>query len=358
MLLIHSMFNARDSLTVRPHPAVWRALHGINLWYFVCLGVLAAVHVEHGVELMELVFSTPKLENDKPIEKIGLDHLSCEINWPTVERQLYSLWFKAHVIGWWAKMIILRDFRMCLVYSAAFELMELTLQFLVAELQECWWDSIVLDFVFANMTGMMLGYLTLRLWWILESSGRMFAGHNIERGISVMFTPYSWPKYEWNPIEDPFKMVLNSVVWVSMLVGELNSFFLMNMFQIVRAHPFNILRQVILCLIAVPAVAEWYAYRKDKAQRIGHFFWLLFMSVSLETVIIVKYSDTYLHLRAPPVGTWLPWVLCLLMFSGYFYSYCKYFYDVHRSSEIPKYILCLKYFSFVPLISLGQNWAF
>lgn len=256
-------------------------------------------------------------------------------------------------------MVILRDFRICLVYSAAFELMELTLQFLVAELQECWWDSIVLDFVFANISGMSLGYLTLRIWWRLEISEWIFSGKNGKSGgISQRLIPYTWPEYKWNLTNDPFGKILNSVIWVIMLVGELNSFFLMNMFQLPHNHLFNLLRQAILCLVAIPAVSEWYAYRIMKMQRIGHFFCLLFMTVCIETITIIKYGHTFLRLRAPPVGIWIPWVLSLIMFGGYFLSYCKYSYRVHRSPGIPKHILFLKYFSFVPLVGLGCNWAF
>lgn len=349
VLVVYSVLNAKDSLTVRPHPALWRALHGVNLWYTLMLGVLVAVRVEHGLALMNLVFTSPvKVLTEKPSEKIGFDHLNCEITWLTVSKQLHSLWFKAHIIGWWAKMVILRDFHICLVYSAAFELMELTLQFLIAEFQECWWDSIILDFSFANIIGMTLGYLTLRLWWKLESSGWL------TRRIPKRLTPYSWPEYEWNSGNDPFGVILNSVVWVIMLVGELNTFFLMNMFQIGRDHPFNILRQFVLLFLAIPAVAEWYAYRIHKTKRIGHLFCLLLMSVCLETIVIMKYGHTFLSLKAPPMSIWVPWALSVLLCGGYFCS----LHAARDKPEIPKHTSFLKYLAFVPLIGLGCSWAF
>merc|ERR1719161_352681 len=91
-----------------------------------------------------------------------MDHLACELNYANFMRQLTGIYFLAHVVGWWAKMVIFRDFTVCLIYSVTFELFELTLQFLIPEFQECWWDSLLMDVSFANMLGMQLGLLTLK----------------------------------------------------------------------------------------------------------------------------------------------------------------------------------------------------
>merc|ERR1711937_971450 len=81
---------------------------------------------------------------------LGYDHLNCEINQKNLMKQLTSIWFLAHCLGWFAKMLMLRDFKVCIVYSSVFELTELTLQFLVPEFQECWWDSLILGWLVAN----------------------------------------------------------------------------------------------------------------------------------------------------------------------------------------------------------------
>merc|ERR1712060_177632 len=104
------------------------------------------------------------------------------------------------------------------------------------------------------------------------------------------FTPASWSEYAWNPAEDPVTLLLNAVIWIIMAIGEVNSFFLINIFHLPRNHPFNPARQVLMCLCAVPACEEWYEYTrhvrahyldkewfeyttqfKGRKPRIGHF---------------------------------------------------------------------------------------
>ena len=49
-----------------------------------------------------------------------------------------SIWFMAHVTGWWGKMCMFRDWRFCWVLSLSFELLEMSLQFIIPDFQECW----------------------------------------------------------------------------------------------------------------------------------------------------------------------------------------------------------------------------
>merc|ERR1712070_1043505 len=103
--------------------------------------------VDEGRVLIQRCFPSVDLKKE-PTQRshdadslFGYDHLSCEINQKNVMNQLTSIWFLAHCLGWFAKMLMLRDFKVCIVYSSVFELTELTLQFLVPEFQECWWDA-------------------------------------------------------------------------------------------------------------------------------------------------------------------------------------------------------------------------
>merc|ERR1719456_1070295 len=142
---------------IRPHPAFWRGFHGLNLWYILIFTVLLIVPCEDGMWLIRTAF--PEVEVTK---NIGFDHLTCAITWENVRRQLVSLWFTAHVVGWFSKMILFRDLTMCILFSTAFEFMELSLQFVVPEFQECWWDSLIIDWALSNVAGMVLGGMTLR----------------------------------------------------------------------------------------------------------------------------------------------------------------------------------------------------
>ena len=70
--------------------------------------------------------------------------------------------------------------------------------------------------------------------------------------LAKVVTPSSWIEYDWNPDNDPFSLVLNAVIWIVMCVGEVNSFFLINIFQqLPRDHAFNIIQQVFFCFVSV-----------------------------------------------------------------------------------------------------------
>lgn len=174
--LIYCVLNLRDSqYTSRPHPAFWRMVHGASLFYFYFLIVLVVVPPESGKKMVHDVFpksvapgmlyqgesSVESTRTTTPQPNLGNWHLNCEMTASTFWRQLTSLWFIAHIIGWWAKMCIFRDWGLCIAYSFMFEAAELSLQSLIPEFQECWWDSIILDALGANMIGLYLGHLTL-----------------------------------------------------------------------------------------------------------------------------------------------------------------------------------------------------
>merc|ERR1719162_75218 len=159
-----------------------------------------------------------------------------------------------------------------------------------------------MDWFIANfLVGMMLGKFTLK-----HLRMRTFEWSPIQ--------PERWGEFQWNPANDPITMLLNSVIWIIMAVGEVNTFFLINILHLPRDHLFNPARQALLCLTAVPAVEEWYEYTRHvrasyttkytfgkewneykkhyegRKPRIGHFTWLLALTVSIETVAVVKYS--------------------------------------------------------------------
>lgn len=64
--------------------------------------------------------------------------LQCEITWPAVHKQLTSHWTLSHFLGWFGKMCLFRDVKYLMVCSAMFETLELSLQFIIPEFQECW----------------------------------------------------------------------------------------------------------------------------------------------------------------------------------------------------------------------------
>merc|ERR1711966_96765 len=135
-----------------------------------------------------------------------------------------------------------------------------------------------------------------------------------------------------------------------MAVGEVNTFFLINILHLPRDHFFNCGRQALLCLTAMPACEEGYEYTRHvraeyttkytygrewgeykklymgKKPRIGHFSWLLSVTIGLETIAIVKHSARHVRLVTPGPEIWGPWVAFAVLFSAYFAAHCWYFY--------------------------------
>eukprot|EP00929_Paragymnodinium_shiwhaense_P077172 TRINITY_DN39726_c0_g1_i2.p1 TRINITY_DN39726_c0_g1~~TRINITY_DN39726_c0_g1_i2.p1 ORF type:complete len:495 (+),score=57.65 TRINITY_DN39726_c0_g1_i2:89-1573(+) len=413
---VYSALNTRDGILERPHPMVWRLLHGLNVWYCLLLVIFFVVPVADGETLMQWIFpDVPRQKQLAPDEVslftlagwqatlnrwssaaagdfgyaqgasvIGNDHLDCHISVASVKRQIFGIWFIAHCIGWWAKMLMLRDIAVCITYSTFFEFTELTLQFLVPEFQECWWDSIILDWLLANLcVGMLLGHITLRLLNHTIGHVRWFDwAPGGATKILELVTPASWSEYKWNPANDPITMVLNTIIWLVMMLGEVNSFFFINILSLPRDHPFNVVRQVLMCLTAVPAVEEWYEYTRHaraeyttqytfgqewleyrklyegRKPRIGHFAWLMTLTVVMETAAIVRYGIQLkkVQFRYPGVETWGPWAVSASMFLLYFLIHCWLFY--RRERKFPVWLRVLKWLSFLPLLALCRLYAF
>jgi phosphatidylserine synthase 2 len=69
----------------------------------------------------------------------------------------------AHALGWWGKMVMFRDWGVCWLLSVGFEILECSLQFIIPEFKECWWDSLLIDLLGANLLGMAAGWVTLQV---------------------------------------------------------------------------------------------------------------------------------------------------------------------------------------------------
>jgi len=76
---------------------------------------------------------------------------------------LFRARFVAHALGWWGKMVMFRDWGVCWLLSVGFEILECSLQFIIPEFKECWWDSLLIDLLGANLLGMAAGWVTLQV---------------------------------------------------------------------------------------------------------------------------------------------------------------------------------------------------
>ena len=257
-------------------------------------------------------------------------------------------------------MCLFRDWQMCLTYSIAFEVVELSLVWLIPEFQECWWDSIFMDVLGANLLGMYLGRLTLNYLscrsydWEPLNTNAPFLTHM--RHLLMKFTPYSWSEYSWP--KDPKSWWLSSVVWIGSLFLELNSFFIIHGLLLRPSHWVNPVRQLLLGAQGAQAVPEWYEYVQGNTERIGHNCWLMFATAALEIVLGFRYGkggESYGPIFPPVdivvilgsfVSLWLIW--CAI--STYRGSLGR-----HRART---WLVALRVLAHVPLAFLAKRWAY
>lgn len=95
--------------------------------------------------------------------------------------------------------------------------------------------------------------------------------------------------------------------------------------------------------------------------RIGHHFWLLFMTVLVEFFMALKYAHELDIIKSywPPLGILLPWVAFFALYSVFFLARCWQFYFLgSRDTMLPSWLLIVKCSAFVPLLALGRQWAY
>lgn len=355
-----------DTVLVRPHPMFWRGMHGVGLWYLMIIFMFFVTPPQYGRRFFHALSSesVDVIADKQDGSKSSFDwsHLHCNISVSSVQNQLFSLYFLAHVFGWMAKMLVIRDWILCLRWSFLFEVLELSLQWLIPEFKECWWDSTVIDFAGANMVGMMFGLFILRRlnnkrydWhvWASVKGIRSRASRML-----MQFHPYSWSVFAWRTNHDP---ISDLMVMVPVFIGcalEVNSFFIINCFSLVPSHPLNFLRQFVLLWISIPGVQEWYMYIKGKSTRIGSNCLLLALVCIAEMMTLHVYGHPHGAWDAisPPPAVWCAWVMFFSLYALVFGSHYLVLDDIQRGAP-PLWVWVLRVsfvVAFVPLVQLYE----
>lgn len=105
------MIQFRDGPFIRPHPAFWRIILGINLLYELLLVFLVFQDLDSAREMMKLV--DPNLGVQLPEKSYAENcELSIGVIWDAMD--IFCL---AHALGWFGKAMILRDYWFCWVSS-------------------------------------------------------------------------------------------------------------------------------------------------------------------------------------------------------------------------------------------------
>jgi len=365
-IVVYCILQTKDGLMIRPHPMVWRAVHGLYLGYFVLLVFFLILPPKAGITFLHDIF--PDISGGsgavfEMISKKAPAHLlpsDCEITPSNIWRQFTSIWFLAHVMGYWGKMCLYRDWQMCSTYSIGFEVVELSLVWLVPEFEECWWDSVFMDVLGANMIGMILGrwtlhYLSCRDYdWEPTNRNAHFWQHF--KNLASKFTPFSWSDYHWPTDEKGW--ALTGLTWISSIVIEFNTFIILHGLVLRPSHWLHTARLILIGAQALQSVPEWYEYARGRTDRIGHNCWLMFIAMFLELFIGFRYGKggrSYGD-KTPPVDIIVSWSAFIVIYSMWLlissYRGRK---GLRRS---PNWLLYMRLVAHLPLVLLTRRWVF
>ncbi|KAG9449016.1 hypothetical protein H6P81_008981 [Aristolochia fimbriata] len=217
VFLAYCLLQAPPTVLIRPHPAIWRLVHGMAIVYLVALTFL--LFQQRGDARQFMKYLHPDLGVELPERSYGAD---CRIYVPenptsrfkNVYETLFDEFVLAHIFGWWGKAIMIRNQPLLWVLSIGFELMELTFRHMLPNFNECWWDSIILDILICNWFGIWAGMHTVRYF-----DGKTYEWVGISRQPNIIskvkrtlgqFTPAHWDKDEWHPLLGPWRFIQES----------------------------------------------------------------------------------------------------------------------------------------------------
>lgn len=248
---------------------------------------------------------------------------------------------------------------MCMIYSISFEIVELSLWF-IPEFKECWWDSVFLDMLGANMLGMFMGKLSLQYLsckeyvWEPLNTNAPFVSH--VKHFVKKFTPFSWSEYYWP--KDSQSWWLSSLMWIGALVFEVNSFLIIHAFGIKPSHWILTARLLLLGAQGAQSVPEWYEYVRGKTSRIGHNCWIVFMIGVGEVLLAYRYGKqgTSYDIMSPPRDIVVVHATFLILWSlWYTISLYRGKHGRHRART---WLVLIRVFAHVPLLFLIRRWSY
>ncbi|THH10295.1 hypothetical protein EW146_g8420 [Bondarzewia mesenterica] len=288
--LSFSMIQFRDGPFIRPHPAFWRIVLGVNLLYELALVFL--LFQDLGSARTMMTYLDPNLGKALPEKSYGENcALTVQNVWDSID--IFCL---AHALGWFGKAMILRDYWFCWILSIAFEFAEYSLQHQLANFEECWWDHWILDVLVCNWLGTYLGMKACQYFEVKHYTWR---GFRQSRGIRsktkrvlTQFSPHDFTAFHWHGTASFLHYVIVVMLLAIFLAAELNPFYLKSLLWMEPDHPFVIARLAGVFLCALPAVRELYQYINDprKAVRMGQHVWLLLATIGTELLVIMKWS--------------------------------------------------------------------
>lgn len=320
VFLVYCVVQLRDGLLLRPHPAVWRAVHGLGIMYLMFLVMLLMQDADGARATLR--FMMPELPTSKPASNDRVYASDCRVpspghadgTWGALGAVVWDAFIIAHFLGWVGKALMLRDWKLGMALSILWELAEYSMQHSLPNFAECWWDHWIVDVALCNTGGLALGMalchrLEMGQYNWTGSTKRLTVGGKVRRAVQ-QFTPYSFTKYSWDVFSNWKRLAGVGFAIVVMLTVELNAFTLKHVMWIEPEHVFNTYRLMLWFLLSVPALREYYQYATDPTcKRMGQGVWLGLGLMLAELAISIKFEPE-LYASLPEVVVWA-WSWCI-----------------------------------------------
>jgi len=295
--LLYCMMQLRDGNLLRPHPAVWRVVHGTGLLYLMMLVYLLCQSTS-GVHTFLKLFDE-RVGNEAGEHSYGDDCRMIkdgEDPYGNLREQFFDRFTVAHFLGWTVKAIILRDWAFMWIASVLFEILEVTFQHMYPNFNECWWDHLLLDIFGCNLAGMVFGmYLVhylqaYKFHWTGQRIDRISSVFGKMKRVALQFAPYSFDTYRWQVFESWRRFGIGLSVMAILLLGEMNAFLLKSTFHIPIDSNINLYRLTFWVFITYMATFEFFRYAEGKTRRVGVNSWLAGSLVCMETALVIKHA--------------------------------------------------------------------
>ena len=319
--LTYSALYAPHTFMIRPHPIVWRIVHGVTLLYMLFLVLILfmdANQARHSLKYLYAELGVPLDERAYGADCRVYTPDHPESNFANIRDTVLDEFVLAHLFGWVAKALIFRDWKILLFLSIGFELMELTFHHMLPNFNECWWDSWILDVLLCNNIGMMIGLFMLKARskysndWVGVSSQPTFFLK--AKRLFLQFTPESVETYEWNMLSNPKRFVQCMTLAGFCLACEVNAFFMKFVLWVPPRNMLNTYRLFVFFVMVIPAVNEYYYFVSRKGEeevnKLGVFTWIFLSCTILEFLIIYKFGKDLFHMPWPPLVKW-SWLILI-----------------------------------------------
>lgn len=321
VFLFISTIHMPDGPFLRPHPVLWRFVMSCSIVYLLFFIYLLFQNRDDVRQLMVIFDSN--LGRPLPERHYAED---CRLYAPENHenpfinvKDKFDVFVPCHFFGWWIKALILRDVWILTVLSGLFEMMEYCLEHQLPNFGECWWDHWLLDFLFCNGIGIILGMMTLKYLSMKTYEWRSLyriptLKGKLKRAVG-QFLPYDWTNFHWGYMDSFLRWIIIWGIIMFWNVFELNTFYLKAILWVPPNHVINFYRVTLFAFIGAVTIREIYDYLdKQEIKRLGRQAWLTIFIIVVEVLFEIKFGDDIYSIP------WPKWVIALFATSCFAWS--------------------------------------